>query len=90
MVRDENGRELSRKPWLTEGSSGSTSIESGDAADDFGTDLKGLSALSKPGRYVVQFTRPVDYEDSKSPIIESNEITINVILPKKGTVASKP
>jgi len=83
VARDENRRELSRKPWPVDGSSGSTEIEPGSTAEDFRTDLKGLPALSRPGRYVVQFTRPLDYGDPKSPIVESNEITIDVTLPKK-------
>ena len=45
--------------------------------------------LSVPGKYVVQLQRHLDYADSKSPIVKSNEITITV-LPKKLDAAQEP
>lgn len=84
VVHDENGRELSRKPLLTSGSSSAASVEPGDILTDFGTDIRGLPVLSVPGKYVLQFTRPLDYEDPKSAIVESNEITITMTSEKRG------
>jgi hypothetical protein len=37
--------------------------------------------MTKPGKYLVQFTKPVDYEDRNSELVKSNEITITVVPP---------
>ena len=83
VIHDENGKVPSRKPGVWAGSSASGDIKPGEAAEDFLTNLSSEYDFSSPAKYVVLFSRRLDDSDPKSPILESNEITINVTLPKK-------
>ena len=92
LIRDANGKEVSHKPgnWAFIGNSYPGLIEPGQTISDHPTAV-GDEYEMEPGRYVVRYQRPLDNNDPKSPVLQSNEITITVV-PKKPNAAqeSKP
>lgn len=82
LIRDENGHEPRRNTGERNSSSKYSFLQPGEST----TELVNIGSeydLSVPGKYVVQCRRPLNHGDPKSPMVESNEITINVIPPKK-------
>jgi hypothetical protein len=90
LIREENGKEVSHKSgnWAFIGNSYPGLIEPGKTISDHPTALGDEYEL-KPGRYVVRYQRSIDDDDPKSPILQSNEITITV-LSKKPDAAQEP
>jgi len=80
VVHDNRGIELQRKPgdWRIAGSVPLHRLMPGETVQDSNT-VFGNQYELKPGRYTVEYTRPLDANDPSSQLLESNKITINVI-----------
>jgi len=78
IVHDENGKIVPQTAGGWGGSFGFVGIDPEKSSEDTRVELSKECDFSKPGKYTVQFERPLDYEDPKSVLIKSNLYTITI------------
>jgi hypothetical protein len=79
LIGSESGKEWRLKPgtWTRGGSSAFADLQAGEVKSDFPARIDSGYNFA-PGRYTVQLARRMDMNDPASPVIKSNQITINV------------